>query len=174
MHFLDETGAFLGMTRRYAWAPKEQRVAEGVPTHYGASFPWTLVSTIGVRGLQAPWLLKGALNGDAFEAYVTYVLAPILRPGDIVVLDNAAAHKMKAARQAVEACGARWAFLPPYSPDLNPIELCWSKVKGILRGAKARTVDELLDAVKLALQSISQSDILHFMQHCGYPVNTLL
>jgi transposase len=174
VRFLDETGAWLGMTRRYAWAEAEQRVAEGVPTHYGASYPWTLVATIGLHGLQAPWLLKGALDGVAFVAYVTEALAPTLQAGDIVVLDNAAAHKMKAAREAVEARGARWAFLPPYSPDLNPIELCWSKVKGLLRRAKARTADELLDAVQQALLAVSQTDIVHWMQHCGYHVNALL
>ena len=173
VRFLDETGAWLGMTRRYAWAPAGQRVTEGVPTHYGASYPWTLVATIGLDGLQAPWFLKGALNGAAFVAYVTYELAPLLKPGDVVVLDNASAHKMREAREAVEARGAHWVFLPPYSPDMNPIELCWSKVKECLRTAKARTSDELLVAVRQALRSISTTDILHCLQHCQYPVNAL-
>ncbi len=166
LKFLDESGVYLGMTPRYGWAPAGERVLDAVPTNYGSA--WTMVAAIGATGVQAPWLLEGAMTGAAFEAYVIHVFAPTLQPGDIVVLDNLGAHKRAQARQAIEARGARVEFLSPYSPDFNPIELCWAKVKPLLRRAKALTADALLSALADALRTVSPDDILHWMHHCGY------
>ena len=166
LKFLDESGVYLGMTPQYGWAPAGERVQDAIPTNYGTA--WTILAAIGPTGVQAPWLLEGAMTGVAFEAYVTHVLAPTLQPGDIVVLDNLAAHKRASARQAIEACGARVEFLSPYSPDYNPIEWCWAKIKPLLRRAKAHTADALLEALADALRTVSVDDIVHWMRHCGY------
>lgn len=146
-------------------APGE-RVVEASPGHSGPHY--TMVATLGWQGIQAPWVLPGAMDGTAFEAYVAQVLAPTLRRGDLVILDNLSAHKGERIRQSIEARGARVEFLPPYSPDFNPIELCWSKIKTVLRAAKARTLDALLDAVADGLRSVSRSDIRAWFAHCGY------
>jgi transposase len=166
LKFLDEMGVYLGMTPSYGWAPAGVRVVDHTPTNYGTA--WTTVACIGLGGVQAPWLLAGAMDGPAFATYVTAVLAPTLRPGDILVLDNLAAHKQAGVRAAVEARGATVEFLAPYSPDCNPIELCWAKVKPLLRRAKAQTRDALLDALAEALRAVSGEDIAHWMRHCGY------
>jgi transposase len=135
-----------------------------VPTNYGT--PWTMVAMIGVTGVRAPWLLEGAMDGDAFATYIAHVVCPELRPGDIVVMDNLSAHKRADIAGLIQVRGARIEYLPPYSPDFNPIELCWSKVKQALRRAKAKTADTLLTA--LADASVSVADILHWLRHCGY------
>jgi transposase len=166
VHFLDESGVFLGMTPRYGWATSDARVQGAAPVNYGT--PWTMIATISAAGVTAPWLLEGAMNAAAFNTYVTQVLCPTLHAGDILVMDNLSSHKQTAVLQAVAACGAQVVFLPPYSPDLNPIELCWSKVKQALRTAGAKTVETLIDALAVALRSVSASDILHWMRHCGY------
>lgn len=166
VHFLDESGVFLGMTPRYGWASSDARVQGTAPVNYGT--PWTMIATISAEGVKAPWLLEGAMNADAFRTYITQMLCPTLQAGDIVVLDNLSSHKQTAVIQAVEARGAQIVFLPPYSPDLNPIELCWSKVKQALREAGAKTVEALIDALAEALRSVSASDIVHWMRHCGY------
>lgn len=166
LKFLDEMGVYLGMTPTHGWAPAGQRVVDHVPTNYGTA--WTTVACIGLNGVQAPWLLEGAMDGPAFDTYVAQVLAPTLQPGDIVVLDNLPAHKQAGVRAAVEARGATVEFLAPYSPDFNPIELCWAKVKPLLRRAKAKTQAALLDALAAALHAVSAEDITHWMRHCGY------
>jgi transposase len=166
LKFLDESGLYLGMTPTYGWAPAGQRVVDSVPTNYGTA--WTTVACIGMVGVQAPWLLAGAMDGPAFATYVAEVLGPTLQPGDILVLDNLPAHKQAGVQTAVEARGARVEFLAPYSPDYNPIELCWAKVKPVLRRAKAKTQEALLDALADALHAISIEDIAHWMRHCGY------
>jgi transposase len=154
------------MTPRYGWAPAGERVVDHVPTNYGTA--WTTVACIGLDGVQAPWLLEGAMDGTAFGSYVAQVLAPTLQPGDILVLDNLPAHRQAGVRAAVEARGARLELLAPYSPDFNPIELCWAKVKPLLRRAKAKTSAALLDALADALRAISTQDIAHWLRHCGY------
>lgn len=164
--FVDESGAYLGMTRRYGWAHTDARVHGSVPTNYGT--PWTMVAMIGVKGVHAPCLLEGAMNADAFATYISEVACPVLQPGDIVIMDNLSAHKRADIAAAIQARGARLEFLPPYSPDFNPIELCWSKVKQALRSARAATPDPLLKALARALRSVSISDITHSMRHSGY------
>jgi len=168
LKFIDESGAHLGFTPLYGRAAPGQRVVEATPGISGAHY--TLVATLGLSGVDAPWFFEGALNTNAFETYIEHELGPTLRPGDWVLCDNLSAHKSEATRLLIEARGARLVFLPPYSPDLNPIELCWSKVKTALRRAKARTFDALLDAVADALRSISLSDIQAWFAHCGYAI----
>jgi transposase len=169
LRFLDEFGVHLGLTRLYGRAAPGERVVEGTPGYSGPHY--TVVAALGADGVRAPLLLEGAMNGVTFEAYVEQVLSPSLRRGDIVVMDNLSAHTGDAVRALIEARGAGLVFLPPYSPDLNPIEKCWSKVKAVLRTAKARTLDELLDALCDALRAVSRDDVAAWFAHCGYSVN---
>jgi len=169
LKFLDESGAHLGLTRLFGRAAPGQRIVEATPGYSGPHY--TLIATLGWQEVTAPWILEGSLNNVAFEAYVRSQLLPTLRRGDIVVMDNLAAHTGETIRQLIEARGARLEFLPPYSPDFNPIELCWSKVKAALRAAKARTLDALVEAVAEALRSISLTDIQDWFAHCGYALS---
>jgi transposase/uncharacterized protein YnzC (UPF0291/DUF896 family) len=166
LKFIDESGAHLGLTRLYGRAAPGQRVVEATPGYSGPHY--TLLATLGWQEVSAPWLFEGPINRVAFEAYVRSQLLPILRRGDIVLLDNLSAHTGETLRQLIEAKGARLEFLPPYSPDFNPIELCWAKVKAALRAAKARTLEALLEALAKALRSISLTDIQDWFAHCGY------
>ena len=166
LKFLDESGTHLGMTRLYARAAPGQRIAEATPGYSGPHY--TVVATLGWKEVTAPWILEGAMDRVAFEAYVRSQLLPTLRRGDIVVMDNLSAHTGETIRQLIEAQGARLQFLPPYSSDFNPIELCWSKIKTALRAAKARTFDALVEALTKALRSISLTDIQDWFAHCGY------
>jgi transposase len=165
LKFLDEAGVQFGMSRRYG------RAAPGipVPTNFGSN--WTMVASIGATGLEAPWLIGGAMDGPAFEVYVQDCLCPTLHPGDIVIMDNLSSHRQAKIRTLIEACEAHLEFLPPYSPDMNPIELCWSKVKTSLPSAKAGSFDTLLEAVRQAFLSIKASDSLAWFHHCGYAVD---
>ena len=169
LKFLDESGAHLGLTRRCGRAAPGQRVVEATPGYSGPHY--TLVATLGWQEVTAPWIFEGSINSIAFEAYVRSQLLPTLRRGDILVMDNLSAHTGETIRQLIEAQGVRVEFLPPYSPDFNPIELCWSKVKAALRTAKARTLDALLEAVATALRSISFTDIQNQFAHCGYALS---
>jgi transposase len=166
LYFLDEIGMHLGLTRLYGRAAPGQRVVEATPGYSGPHY--TGVAALTLRGVQAPWVLEGSMDGPAFEAYVQQVLAPTLRPGDVVVLDNLSPHKHAVIRTLIEARGATVEFLPPYSPDYNPIELCWATVKAELRQAKARTFDQLLDALRAALRAVTPEHALAWFAHCGY------
>lgn len=168
LKWLDETGSQLNMTRLYGRALPGELIVEHVPATYGSNH--TLIAAIGLDGLHAPWVLEGALDGDAFRIYVKEVLAPVLQPGDILLLDNLATHKVSGIAELLAARGARLEFLPPYSPDFNPIERCWSKIKTYLRKAKARTVEALLQAIKEALATITESDILAWVEFCGFTI----
>ena len=169
LKFIDEIGLNLGLTRLYGRAAPGERVTEGPPDYSGPHY--TTIAAIGLRGVKAPWIFEGAMTTLVFETYVEAELAPTLRPGDIVLADNLSAHKSAEAQRLVEARGARLEFLPPYSSDFNPIELCWSKVKAALRAAKARTFEDLLDALADALWSVSRADIQAWFAHCGYVVS---
>ncbi len=169
LKFLDEMGSNLALTRLYGRAAPGERVAEGVPQNYGENV--TTLAAIGLGGLSAPMTVNGAVDGAVFLAYVREVLSPTLCEGDIVVMDNLGAHKVEGVREAIEARGARLEYLPPYSPDLNPIEKCWSKVKTYLRRAKARTREALEAALREALATVTQADALAWFVHCGYPVH---
>lgn len=127
-----------------------------------------MVAAVGLEGPEAPFVIEGPVDADVFAAYVQQVLVPTLRPGDIVVMDNLAPHKAAGIRQTIEAKGAQVWYLPPYSPDLNPIEQMWSKIKQYLRKIAARTLDALVDAIGQALQTITANDVLAWFRHCGY------
>jgi transposase len=153
----------------YGRAKPGERVTEGTPDYSGPHY--TTIAAIGLRGVSAPWLFEGAMTTLAFETYVQAELAPTLQRGDIVLADNLSAHKSAEAQRLIAARGARLEFLPPYSSDFNPIELCWSKVKTALRAAKARTFEDLLEALASALRSVSRTDIQAWFAHCGYAVS---
>ena len=168
LKFVDESGATLAMTRRFGRATPGQRVVDSVPDNYGAN--QTMLAALSLDGLDAPWVVDGAVNGAIFHCWVGEVLCPTLRPGDIVLWDNLSAHKVAGVDSLIAARGARLIPLSPYSPDFNPIEQCWSKIKTWLRRAKARTVEALIDAIKHALDTITVADIRGWFVHCGYPV----
>ena len=135
--FVDESGINLALTRLYGRAPRGERAVGSVPQNYGANV--TMIGALSRRGLEAPMTVAGATAGEVFSAYGQRVLGPILKRGDVVVMDNLRAHKVSGIREAIEAQGARLVYLPPYSPDLSPIERCWSKLKTALRARGART-----------------------------------
>lgn len=164
--FLDESGAKTNMTRLYGRSFDGQRVVDATP--HGHWCTTTMLSAIRVDGSTAPMVIEGPTDTEVFEAYVGQVLTHSLRPGDIVVMDNLAPHKKPSVIAAIEAAGAEVWFLPPYSPDFNPIEKMWSKIKAFLRKAKARTWEALLAAIKEALQEVSASDARNWFQSCGY------
>jgi transposase len=167
--FIDESGVNLAMTRLYGRAPRGERATGSVPINYGPNL--TIIGALGTTGLDALMTVDGATDGDIFRAYVGEVLCPTLRPGDVVVMDNLGAHKVSGIREAIEARGAGLIYLPPYSPDLSPIERCWSKIKTALRAIGARTRRAIERAIKEALSTISKSDALAWFAHCGYELN---
>lgn len=164
--FVDESGANTKMTRLYGRSPVGQRLLARVP--HGHYLTRTLIAGVRLRGPCAPWLFEGAMDGEMFLAWVRQGLVPTLQPEDVVILDNLATHKVAGVRHAIEAAGARLLYLPPYSPDFNPIENLWSKVKHVLRRLSPRTADELLQAVALAFAAISTADCHGFFLHAKY------
>jgi transposase len=154
------------MTRRYGRAPQGERVVGAVPQNYGANV--TMLAALGSQGVEAVMTIEGATDAEVFRVYVEQVLRPTLRPGDIVIMDNLRAHKAAGIREAIEQTGARLQYLPPYSPDLSPIERCWSKLKTALRTAKARTREALEHAIAQALATITAADARSWFHHCGY------
>lgn len=154
------------MARLRGWAKRGERCRAAIPHGH-----WkTTTFTCGLRldGVAAPMLLDGPMDGAAFKAYVEQVLVPELTPGDIVVMDNLPAHKVAGVRQAVEAAGATLLYLPPYSPDFNPIEMAFSKLKALLRKAAARTRDDLWDATAKAIDSFTPSECENYFAAAGY------
>lgn len=164
--FIDESGAKTNMTRLYGRGPRGARVCDRVPC--GRWETTTMIAAMGRNGPQAPWVIEGPIDGSAFAMWAEYVLAPTLEPGDIVVMDNLSVHKNAAARAVIEAAGAQIWDLPPYSPDLNPIEKMWSKIKAILRKAKARTPEDLYQAIGHAMDKVTHKDIVNWFDSCGY------
>lgn len=167
--FVDESGVNIAMTRLYGRAPRGERVIGSVPQNYGSNI--TMLASLGATGLGALMTVDGATDGLVFRAYIERVLCPTLRRGDIVVMDNLGAHKVSGVREAIEGCGAKLIYLPPYSPDLSPIEKCWSKIKNVLRSIGARTREALDAAIKQAISTITKSDALAWFTHCGYPLH---
>jgi transposase len=168
LKFVDESSVNLALTRRYGRAPPGKRVIGSVPQNYGPNV--TMLGTLGVQGLHAVMTVDGATDADVFRTYVKQVLGPTLTPGDIVVMDNVRAHKALGVQQALARRGARLRYLPPYSPDLAPIEPCWSTVKTALRQAKARTRGALDTAMAAAMGTVSLADACGWFKHCGYPL----
>jgi transposase len=166
LKFIDETGVHVGLTRLFGRAAPGERVVEATPGYSGLHY--TVVAALGWQAVSAPWVFEGAMNSLAFETYVEFILCPTVQRGEVVLMDNLSAHKRTSIRQLIEARGARVEFLPPYSSDLNPIELCWAKVKTALRQAKARTFETLVDALADAFRSVTLIDIQAWFAHCGY------
>jgi transposase len=164
--FIDEAGAKTNMTRTHGRAAPGVRVVDKVP--HGHWKTTTMISAVRSSGPFAAAVLSGATDSQAFLAYVEHVLAPELEQGDVVILDNLSPHKASGVREKIEAAGATLLYLPPYSPDYNPIENMWSKVKSYLRSAAARTYEALQEAVTSALNKITPDDCRGFFQHCGY------
>jgi transposase len=162
--FVDESGATTAMARTYGRAPAGERVPGPVPGHWESV---TMLAGLRLSGVVAPWVFEGATDNAAFETYVTDVLAPALRPGDVVVWDGLQPHRQAVVVQAVEAVGATVKPLPPHSPDLTPIEKLWSKAKGKLRTLAARTVGRVYGAVGTALRGVTLRDILGWFRSCG-------
>jgi transposase len=166
--FIDETGAKTNMTRRYGRAPAGRRVHDHAPAgHWNTT---TLIAAMGRDGPLAPLLVEGATDAEVFAAWTEQFLVPALKKGDVVVMDNLSSHKSARIRALIEEAGASLLYLPPYSPDLNPIEKMWSKIKALLRGAKARTQEALSQAVASALNAVTDSDIAGWFRHCGYVI----
>lgn len=166
--FIDEMGSNLGLTRLYGRAAPGQRVHDSVPGDRGGNV-WT-IGALGLDGIRTGLSVPGPIDGDTMLFFVEELLVPTLKRDDIVVMDNNPIHKLDDIEDAIEAAGAGVLFLPTSSPDLNPIEPCWSKVKSLLRSLKPRTLPDLLAALTNACSSITALDILGWFRHCGYRV----
>jgi transposase len=164
--FLDECGVNTGMTRLYGRGPKEERVVDYVPDV--RFHQTTILSSVRLEGTTTPFVFEGALNGELFRAYVEQFLVPTLKPGDIVVMDNLSAHKVSGIVETIETAGVKLMFLPPYSPDFNPIELMWSKIKAILRRLKIRAMELLDQAIVTAFDAVIPSDVSGCFSLDGY------
>lgn len=171
--FVDEMGTNTSLSPLRAWSRRGERARCAVPRNRGKNT--TLLSSMSVEGMGPSLAITGAVDARVFEAYLERVLLPELHPGQIVVMDNLSAHKTEKVRELVEEAGCELLYLPPYSPDLNPIEEAFSKIKGILRKAEARTREVLVEALGSALSSVSEEDARGFFEHCGYgsPVQAL-
>lgn len=164
--FLDESGFSIKMTRSFARAPKGQRIEGHVPGRWGENL--TLIGAMKSDGPAALMTLPGSADGEVFRAYVKDVLLAELKAGDVVVMDNLAVHKVNGIKEMIESVSARLLFLPPYHPDLNPIEKLWSKMKAIVRGLGARSLHALEAAISNALKFVQPRDAKGWFKHCGY------
>ena len=164
--FIDETWTSTSMTRRYGRAPRGQRCIASAP--HGHWKTTTFVAGLRHQQLTAPLVADGPMDGEMFLAYVRQFLCPTLRPGDIVILDNLSCHKVAGVKDAIAAAGAMLLYLPPYSPDLNPIEMAFAKFKEFLRQAQARTVDALWDVIGQTLDRFTPEECANYIRHCGY------
>jgi transposase len=164
--FVDEMGANVSLSPLYVWSRRGLRAYAKAPRNWGKNV--TLLASITHRGLGPCLAVEGSTTREVFETYLEHVLAPALEPGQIVVLDNLSAHKGGKVKEIVEGTGCELLYLPPYSPDLNPIELAFSKVKGLLRKAETRSREALIEAIGQALSAVSVRDARRFFGHCGY------
>ena len=164
--FLDETGTATTMTRRYGWGERGERLVDAAP--YGHRKTTTFVAGLRASGIIAPFVLDGPMNGEVFRVYVEQVLAPELEPGDVVAMDNLQAHKVAGVVEAIRAVGASVLYLPSYSPDLNPIEQFFAKLKGLLRKAAARTKEALWSAIGELLDAFPENECRSYVRNCGY------
>ncbi len=164
--FIDETWATTNMTRRYGRSRRGERLVAPVP--HGHWKTTTFIGALRADGLTAPAVFDGAINGASFLAYVQQVLVPTLKPGDIVILDNLSSHKVEGVRKAIQAAGAELRYLPPYSPDLNPIEQMFAKLKALLRTVAARSVEALWTAIGDLIDTFKQDECRNYLRHSGY------
>jgi transposase len=164
--FIDETWAKTNMTRLRGRSLCGQRLPAKTP--HGHWKTTTLIAALGLAGVTCSTVVDGAVNADTFEAFVEQVLAPLLRPGDVVVMDNLSSHKRRRARELIEQAGASLEFLPPYSPDFNPIEMVFAKIKQLLRSLACRTREALWNVMQSVLDQVTPSDAANCFRHCGY------
>ena len=164
--FVDEMGTNVSLCPLYAWSPLGERAFGSTPRNWGKNL--TLLASITHRGLGPCLAVEGATTREVFETYLEGVLAPSLIPGQTVVMDNLSAHKGERVKEIIEGMGCKLLYLPPYSPDFNPIEQAFSKVKGLMRRAQARTRDSLIEAMGRALEAVTDRDARGFFGHCGY------
>jgi len=164
--FIDESGAKTNMTRLYGRAKSGQRALDDAPSGHWCTT--TMISSVRLDGSTDCMVVDGATTKDIFKAYVEQILLPTLKAGDVVVMDNLSAHKNQETIDLIESVGAELWYLPPYSPDLNPIEKMWSKIKSILRTLKARTEKALINAIAKALEAVTASDAKGWFESCGY------
>ena len=166
--FLDECGVTTDLLRRYGRGPRGLRVTDHTPcSHWEAH---TVIVALRLTGLGAPAVFDGPIDSPSFLAYVEQVLVPTLRPGDVVVLDNLAVHKQPEVRTAIAQAGASIRFLPPYSPDFNPIELAFAKLKAFLRAARPRSYEQVCTLIAIALDLFTPDECANYVRHCGYRV----
>ena len=164
--FVDEMGTHTSLASLYAYAPIGERAFFEIPRNRGRNT--TLLSSLNAEGMGSSMAVEGATTREVFEAYVEHFLAPTLKPGQLVVMDNLGAHRPKRVREIIEASGCELIYLPPYSPDFNPIEEAFSKVKHIMRKIGARSKEALIKAMGRALGAVSSQDVRGFFAHCGY------
>jgi transposase len=166
--FVDECGVTTDLVRRYGRSPRGHRLHDHAPCgHWETS---TVIAALRLEALTAPAVFDGPIDQASFRAYVDQVLVPTLRPGDVVVLDNLAVHKQPEVRAAIEAAGAQLRFLPPYSPDFNPIEQAFAKLKAFLRAARPRSYDQVTTLMAIALELFTPIECANYVRHCGYRV----
>ncbi len=165
--FIDETGAMTNLVRSHGRSPEGSRCVAYAPNGH-----WKVMTAVAAirlgDGMSAAATMACPMDGELFQAYLREALLPVLRAGDVVVMDNLASHKHPQVRELIESAGAKLLYLPPYSPDFNPIEMIWSKVKRLLRSAAARTIDTLHEAFGTAMAAVTPSDVLGCFRHCGY------
>lgn len=167
--FLDETWAKTNMAPLRGWSPRGVRLRAKVP--HGRWKTMTFLAALRCDRIEAPWLIDGPINGERFRIYVERVLAPVLEPGNIVIMDNLGSHKGKAVRRAIRAVGAKLILLPKYSPDLNPIEQVFAKLKHLLRKTAARTTDSVCDAIGQLLEAFTPEECANYFRNSGYRPN---
>lgn len=168
--FIDESGVTTDLIRRYARSPRGTRIGDHTPCGHWQTH--TVVAALRPTAFTATAVFDGPIENDTFLAYVEQLLVPILRQGDVVVLDNLAVHKQPEVREAIERAGARLRFLPPYSPDFNPIEQAFAKLKAFLRRARPRTFDQVCALIAAALQLFRPDECANYVRHCGYRFTT--
>jgi transposase len=168
--FLDECGVATDLLRRYGRSPRGSRLRDHTPCAHWETH--TVIAALRLTGLGAPAVFDGPIDGESFLAYIEQVLGPTLRPGEVVVLDNLATHKQPAIRAAIERRGASIRFLPPYSPDFNPIELAFAKLKSFMRAMRPRSYDAVCALMADALTRFTPDECAHYIRHCGYSVTT--
>lgn len=164
--FLDESGSHLGMSRLYGRGFSHERIKSFAPFNKGTRV--TLIAAIGIEQVKAAMFGQWHVDGDIFLQFIRECLVPVLKPGQFVLMDNLNVHKVSGVKESIEAVGAKLVYLPPYSPDLSPIELAWAKIKTYLRKKAARTFDELQHAICEAFATITHDDLLAWFEHCGY------
>ena len=164
--FIDETGFHFNMSRRYAWSKRGEQAIVSEP--FKKSNNHTLIGAMSLSGMRTSMLIEGAVDGEAFLVFLRHFLAPKIGKGTLVIMDNLPAHKIKGVRESIEATGAKLLYLPPFSPEYNPVEECWSKVKLLVRSWCTNNYQELIESIERAINSITKNDCYGWFKHAGY------